>query len=59
MKIPKINILWTAVKNCALPDTLSRNTPAELLTQKNWRSSTKYKVLSSKRRKITTIRINN
>ena len=28
------HIVWTAGKNLALPDTLSRNTPPELLTQK-------------------------
>ena len=34
MKIPNIHIVWTAGKNLALPDTLSRNTPPELLTWK-------------------------
>ena len=34
MKIPNLHIVWTAGKNCALPDTLSRNTPPELLTRK-------------------------
>ena len=35
MKFPNLHIVWTAGKNLALPDTLSRNTPLELLTQKN------------------------
>ena len=34
MNFPNLHILWTAGKNPALPDTLSRNTPPELLTQK-------------------------
>ena len=34
MKIPKLHIVWTARKNLALPDTLSRNTPPDLLTRK-------------------------
>ena len=34
MKFPKLHIVWTAGKNIALPDTLSRNTPPELLTRK-------------------------
>ena len=34
MKFPNLHIVWTAGKNLALPDTLSRNTPPELLTQK-------------------------
>ena len=34
MKIPNLHIVWTAGKNLALPDTLSRNTPPELLTRK-------------------------
>ena len=34
MKFPNLHIVWTAGKNLALPDTLSRNTPRELLTQK-------------------------
>ena len=34
MKIPNLHIVWTAGKNLALPDTLSRNTPSELLTRK-------------------------
>ena len=35
MKFPNLHIVWTAGKNLALPDTLSRNTPPELLTRKN------------------------
>ena len=31
MKLPNLHIVWTAGKNFALPDTLSRNTPPELL----------------------------
>ena len=34
MKFPNLHIVWTAGKNLALPDTLSRNTTPELLTQK-------------------------
>ena len=34
MKFPNLHIVWTAEKNLALPDTLSRNTPSELLTRK-------------------------
>ena len=34
MKFPNLHIVWTAGKNLALPDTLSRNTPSELLTRK-------------------------
>ena len=34
MKFLKIHVVWTAGKNLALPDTLSRNTPPELLKRK-------------------------
>ena len=34
MKIPNLHIVWTAGKNLALSDTLSRNTPPGLLTRK-------------------------
>ena len=34
MKFPNLHIVWTAGKNLALPDTLSRNTPPELHTRK-------------------------
>ena len=34
MKFPNLFIVWTAGKNLALPDTLSRKTPPELLTRK-------------------------
>ena len=34
IKFPNLHIVWTAGKNLALPDTLSRNTPPELLTRK-------------------------
>ena len=34
MKFPKLHIVWTSGKNLALPDTLSRNTPPELITGK-------------------------
>ena len=34
MKFPNLHIVWTAVKNLALPDTLKRNTATELLTRK-------------------------
>ena len=33
-KIPNLHIVWTAGKNLALPDTLRRKTPPELLTRK-------------------------
>ena len=34
MKFPNLHIVWTAGKNLALPYTLSRNKPPELLTRK-------------------------
>ena len=34
IKFPNLHIVWTAGKNLALQDTLSRNTPPELLTRK-------------------------
>ena len=34
MKVPNLLIAWTAVKNLALPYTLSRKTPPELFSQK-------------------------
>ena len=34
LKFPNLHIVWTAGKNLALPDTLSRITPTELLTRK-------------------------
>ena len=34
MKIPNLHIVWTAGKILALPDTLSRNTPPELIARK-------------------------
>ena len=34
MNFPNLHIVWTADKNLALPDTLSRNTPSELFTRK-------------------------
>ena len=34
MKFPNLHIVWKAGKNLALPDTLSKNTPPELLTRK-------------------------
>ena len=34
MKFPNLHIVWAAGKNLALPDTLLRNTPPELLTRK-------------------------
>ena len=36
MKVPNLHLVWTAVKKLALPDRLSRNTPPELLTRKNY-----------------------
>ena len=34
MIFPYLHIAWTAGKNLALPDTLSKNRPPELLTRK-------------------------
>ena len=34
MKFPNLRIVWSTGKNLALPDTLSRNTPPELLIRK-------------------------
>ena len=34
MKFSNLHIVWTAGKNLAPPDNLSRNTPPELLTRK-------------------------
>ena len=34
INLPKLHTVWTAGKNPALPDKLSRNTPPELLTRK-------------------------
>ena len=34
MKFPNLQVVWTVGKYFALPDTLSRNTPPELLTRK-------------------------
>ena len=34
MKFPNLHRIWTAGKDLALPDTLSRNTSPELLTRK-------------------------
>ena len=50
MKFPNLHIVWTAGKNLALPDTLSRNTPPELLTRKNHsRNTQKHKILPSRK----------
>ena len=58
MKFPNLHIVWTAGKNLALPDTLSRNTPPELLTRKTTvEIPKKKKILSRKRRNITPTRI--
>ena len=42
MKFPNLHIVWKAGKNLALPDTLSRNTPPELLTRKTTVEIPKY-----------------
>ena len=34
MKLSNLHIVWTAGKNLALPDTISRNKSPELLTRK-------------------------
>ena len=34
MKCPNLHIVWTAGKICVLRDTLSRNTPPDLITRK-------------------------
>ena len=36
MKFPNLHIVWAAGKNFAIPDTLSRNTPPELLKTTHW-----------------------
>ena len=33
-KFPNLHVIWTAGKNLALPYTLSRNTPPDILTRK-------------------------
>ena len=35
MKFPNLHTVWTTGKNLAIPDTLSRNTPLELLVTDN------------------------
>ena len=34
MKFPNLQVVWTAGKNPAVPNTFSRKTPAELITRK-------------------------
>ena len=58
MKFPNLHIVCTAGKNLALPDTLSRNTPPELLTRKTTVEIPKnLKILPCKRRNITPTRM--
>ena len=58
MKFPKLHIVWTSVKNLALPDTLSRNVPSELFTRKTTvEIPKKNQILSRKRRSIAQIRM--
>ena len=58
MKFPNLHIVWTAGKNLALPDTLSRNTPPELLTRKTTvEIPEKYKILPCRKRNITPTRM--
>ena len=58
VKFPNLHIVWTAGKNLALPDTLSRNTPPEILTRKTTVAiPQKNKILPCKRRKITSFRM--
>ena len=58
IKFPNLHIVWTAGKNLELPDTLSRNTPPELLTRKTTvKIPKKYKILFCKRRNITPNRM--
>ena len=35
MKYWNLHTIWTAGKNLALPDTINRNTPPELITRKS------------------------
>ena len=42
MKNPNLHIVWTGGKNLAVPNTLSRNTPSELLTRKTTVEVTQY-----------------
>ena len=57
MKLPTY-IVWTAGKNLALSDTLSRNTPPELLTRKTTVEIPKnIKILPCKKRNITPTRM--
>ena len=58
MKFPKLFIVWTAGKNLALPDTLSQNTPPDLLTSKTTvEIQKKNSVFPCKRQNITTIKM--
>ena len=58
MKFPNLHIVWTAGKNLALPDTLSRNTSPELLTRKTTvEIPQKNKILPCKRQNITPTRM--
>ena len=56
MTFPNLDIVWTAGKNLALPDTLSRNTPPELLTRKTTVEIPK-NIKFCKRRNITPTRM--
>ena len=51
---PNLHIVWTARKNLALPDTLSRNTPPELLTRKTTVGIPQILILSCKKKRNTT-----
>ena len=58
MKFPNLHIVWTEGKDLALPDTLGRNTPLELLTRKTTVEIPKQnKILPCKRRNITPTRM--
>ena len=57
MKFPNLHIVWTAGKNLALPDTLSRNTPPELLTKNYSCNTQEYKILPCRKRNITPTRM--
>ena len=57
MKFPNSHIVWTAGKNLALPDSLSRNTTWTINKKNNSWNTTKNKKLPRQRWNFTTIRL--
>ena len=55
MKFPNLHIVWTAGKNLALPDTLSRNTHLNYLHEKQQLKYQKHKILPCRKRNITRL----